>query len=213
MACGRPGRPAATSGAPRPPPRRYGHGPHLGPHHCRLAPMQAHRGMGRMAAMIALPGGGSARCAAGRHVFGDEVVAGPRGRMGADPTTRLARLARDHTDHGGTIGGRGAMPLALIGALAGRIEGVAMGRAWFPPALWSNASASKAVPASTSVGAVSCRWVWRRGRRGWSCVRDSPSSRARRAVGSPWASPRRRSTRGAGRGRVLAKTVPVSRVS
>jgi hypothetical protein len=50
-------------------------------------------------------------------------------------------------------------------------------------------------------------------RRVWSGFRDSPSSRARSAVGSPLAIPRNRSTRVAGRCRVLAKTVPVRSVS
>jgi hypothetical protein len=41
-------------------------------------------------------------------------------------------------------------------------------------------------------------------------LRDSPNSRARRAVGSPFAIPRRHRTKVAGRCRVFAKTVPVS---
>jgi hypothetical protein len=44
------------------------------------------------------------------------------------------------------------------------------------------------------------------------CVRDIPNSRAKRAVGSPFAIPRRRSTRVAGRWRVFAKTVLVRSV-
>ncbi len=90
-------------------------------------------GMGRMAATIALPCIGIEPRAASRNVFGDEVVAGPRVRVVAHPKARLARLARDHTDDGGTIVGIGAVPLALISASAWRIAGVAMGRTCFPP--------------------------------------------------------------------------------
>src|SRR6266545_7994062 len=92
----------------------------------------ANRAMGGMAATIARPFVGIEPRAAGRHVFGDEIVAGPRVRMVTDPKPLLARLARDHTDNRGTIIGIGAVPFALIGTPAGRIEGVAMGRAFFP---------------------------------------------------------------------------------
>jgi hypothetical protein len=102
-------------------------------------------------------------------------VAGPRVRIVAHPKALLARLARDHTDEGGTIVGIRAVPIALIGA-------------------------------------VSFTLAWMRCRRVCRCVRDSPSSRARRAVGSPLAMPRSRSTIVAGRCRVFAKTVPVKRV-
>jgi hypothetical protein len=55
-------------------------------------------------------------------------------------------------------------------------------------------------------------WAWRRCRRICSCFRDSPSSRARRAVGLPVAIPRKMRTRVAGRWRVFANTVPVRSV-
>jgi hypothetical protein len=94
--------------------------------------------------------------------------------------------------------------LALMGAPAGCV---------FSPACWDRSSAAQAVPLMMGVGAVACTGVWKRGRRGWRGVRDRPSARARRAVGSPLATPRRRNPRVAGLCRVLAKTGPVSRVS
>jgi hypothetical protein len=63
------------------------------------------------------------------------------------------------------------------------------------------------------VGAVSLRWVCTRWRSVGSCLRDRPSSRAKRAVESPFAIPRRRSTSVAGRWRVFSNAVAVSRVS
>jgi hypothetical protein len=97
-----------------------------------FVPTVAHRGMGRRAAPIALPFVGIQPGAAGGHVFGAQVSAGAHIRMVAAPQARLARLTRDPADDGGTIGGIGAVPLALIGTPAGRIAGGAMGRAFFP---------------------------------------------------------------------------------
>jgi hypothetical protein len=62
------------------------------------------------------------------------------------------------------------------------------------------------------VGAVAFRWAGMRCRRVCRGVRDTRNSRARRAVGSPLAIPRRSRTSVAGRGRVFAKTVPVNNV-
>ena len=59
--------------------------------------------------------------------------------------------------------------------------------------LWPRASSSKAGPVITPIGAAVCRGPGRRCRRVGSCVRDSPHERARRAVGSLVAIPRRRS--------------------
>jgi hypothetical protein len=100
-------------------------GPFVGP--------GAHGGVGRRAAAIARPFVRVEDRALGRDVLGDQVSAGARVGMVADPQALLARLARHHTDDRGPIIGRGAMPLALIGASAWRIGGVAMGRAFFPP--------------------------------------------------------------------------------
>ena len=97
-----------------------------------FVPTVANRGMGRRAAPIALPFVGIQPGAAGGHVFGAQVSAGAHVRMVAAPQARLARLTRDHADDGGTIGGIGAVPFALIGTPAGRIAGGAMGRAFFP---------------------------------------------------------------------------------
>jgi hypothetical protein len=89
-------------------------------------------GMRRMTAMIALPCVSMQPRAVSRHVGGDELVAGPRVRMVAHPQALLSRVARHHTDDGGAIVGIGAVPLALMGASAWRVGGIAMRRACFP---------------------------------------------------------------------------------
>jgi hypothetical protein len=81
------------------------------------------------------------------------------------------------------------------------------------PTCRSKSSASQAVPVLPAVGTVSFRGAWRRSCRVCSGFRDTPNSRASRAVGSPVVPPRSRSTWVAGRGRVVSKTVPVRRVS
>ena len=90
------------------------------------------RGMARMAAAITLPFVGIEQRAALGHVFRDEVVAGLPVRMVTDPPALLACLARDDADDRGTIVRIGAVPFALIGALAWRIKRVAMRRTFFP---------------------------------------------------------------------------------
>jgi hypothetical protein len=94
---------------------------------------RADSGMARRAATRAPPFIGLQPWTAGGPMFSEKVVAGPRVRMGAHPPAWLARLARAHTDDGGTSVGRGAVSLALIRTPAGRIGGVARGRAGVPP--------------------------------------------------------------------------------
>ncbi len=93
----------------------------------------AHRGMGRMAAVIALPFIGVQDRALQRDILGDQGSTRTPVRMVADPKTLLPRLARDQTDDGGTIIGVGPVPLPPIGATAGRGGRVSMRRAFFPP--------------------------------------------------------------------------------
>jgi hypothetical protein len=92
----------------------------------------AHRGMGRMAAVRALPCIRVQDRALRRDILGDQASARPPVRMVAHPTTLLPRLARDHTDDGWAIMGRGAVSLPSIRASAWRIAGVAMRRTFFP---------------------------------------------------------------------------------
>ena len=135
-----------------------------------------------------------------------------RVRMVADPPALRARVARDDADEGGTIVGIGAVPFALMGALAWRVSGIAMGRAFFP--LRSGTARLPRRRCRTSRRSARCRsgWLGMRCRRVWSGLRDRPNSRARRAVGSPLAMPRSRSTSVAGRWRVFSKTVLVRSV-
>jgi hypothetical protein len=79
------------------------------------------------------------------------------------------------------------------------------GACFVSPAFWYSSSASNAVPVITSAGAVLFRCVCTRWRNVCSCLRDIPNSRAKRAVGSPLAMPRSRSTSAAGRWRVFFK--------
>jgi hypothetical protein len=93
----------------------------------------ADRGMGWVTPSVALPLIGIQLCAANRKVFHHELMTSPSVRVVAHPKTLLARVAGDDADDGRTIIGIGSVPLALIRAPAGRIRGVAMGRAFFPP--------------------------------------------------------------------------------
>ena len=162
------------------------------------------RGMARMAPPITLPFIGIEQCAAGRHTVSNKVVAGLPVRMVADPPALLSCVARDDADDGGTIVGIGTVPFALIGVPAWRIVGVAMRRAFFPP------RSGTVRPPQRRCRALHRSAPCRRGV--WSCLRERPSSRARRAMGSPLATPRSNSTRVAGRCRVFSKAVSVSSV-
>jgi hypothetical protein len=93
----------------------------------------ADRGMGWVTPPVALPLIRIQLCAASRKVFHHERMTSPSVRVVAHPKALLASLTRDDTDDGRTIIGIGAVPLALIRASAGRIRGVAMGGAFFPP--------------------------------------------------------------------------------
>jgi hypothetical protein len=97
-----------------------------------FAHTMGHRGMARMAAAITLPCGGRAQGAAWGHVVGKASVAGLPIRVGTDPQARRARGARDHADAGRPLLGRGARPLALMGAPAWWSGGGAMRGAVFP---------------------------------------------------------------------------------
>ena len=145
----------------------------------------ADRGMGRMAAPIALPFVGIELRAASRHVLRDQGTARARVRMVADPEALLARVPRDDTDDGRTIVGVGAVPFALIGAPAGRIRGVAMGRAFFPPR--SGTVRRPQRPCRSSHRSVRSRSGWlgcAAAGYGAVCV-TAPT----RAPGVPWARP------------------------
>ena len=99
---------------------------------CPLPSAMTHRGMSRMAAVITLPFIRVEERALPRDILRDQGGTGAPVRVITHPKTLLARLARDHPDHGGTLIGIGAVPLALIGTPAWRIRGVAMGCAFFP---------------------------------------------------------------------------------
>jgi len=90
-------------------------------------------GMRWMTAAIALPFVGVQPRAASWDIFGDERVARPCVCVVAYPQALLARVPRNDADDGGPIVGIGAVPFALIGAPPGRIGGVAMRGAFFPP--------------------------------------------------------------------------------
>ena len=95
----------------------------------------ADRGMGWMTPPVALPFIDIQLRAASRKVFDDESMTSPPIRVVAHPKTLLTRLTRDDTDDRGPIVGVGAVAFALIGASAGRVIRVAMGRAFFPRVL------------------------------------------------------------------------------
>jgi hypothetical protein len=92
-----------------------------------------HRGMGRMAAVITLPFIRVQDRALLWDTLSDQGSAGAPVRVITDPEALFTRVARDHTDDGGTIMRMVAVPLALIGAPSGRVVGIAMERAFFPP--------------------------------------------------------------------------------
>jgi hypothetical protein len=171
-----------------------------------FAHTMGHRGLARMAAAITLPCGGRAQGAAWGHVVGQARVAGLPMRVGTDPQARRARGARDEADAGRPLLGRGARPLALMGAPAWWSGGGALRGAGFP---------RRSGPAPPPQGGGG-----RRVPRGLAAL---PQGRERRARQSQLAGqagrrlalsdPRNSSTRVAGRCRVFAKTVPVSSVS
>ncbi len=92
----------------------------------------ADRGMGGVTPSVALPRIGRQLRAANRKVFHHALMTSPSVRVVAPPKTLLARVAGDDADAGRTLMGRGAVPLALIRAPAGRSRGVARGCACFP---------------------------------------------------------------------------------
>jgi hypothetical protein len=93
----------------------------------------ADRRMVWMTTPIALPFVGVQPRAARRKVFGDQGTARPRVGVVPYPQALLARVARDDADDGGPIVDIGAVAFPLIGAPPGRIRGVAMRCAFFPP--------------------------------------------------------------------------------
>jgi hypothetical protein len=98
-----------------------------------FAHTMSNRGMVRMAAAITLPLIGIEPRAADRDVLRDQPRAGARIGVVTDPPALLARVARDDADDGRPIIGVGAVPFALIGAPPGRIRGISMRCAFFPP--------------------------------------------------------------------------------
>jgi hypothetical protein len=100
---------------------------------CPLAHAVVDGGMGRMAALVALPFVRVEDRAVPGEILSNQARAGALIRMVTDPKALLARLARDDADNWGTIVRVGTMPPALIGASTGWIGGVAMGGPFFPP--------------------------------------------------------------------------------
>ena len=92
----------------------------------------AHGRRGWLAPAIARPLGGRASRAARGTIPCGQGGAGARVCMAAAPEPVRARGPRPHTGERGAALGTGAVPLALIGAAAGRIARLAMGRAVFP---------------------------------------------------------------------------------
>ena len=99
---------------------------------CPLVHAMTDGAVGRMAPPITLPLVGIEPRAASWHVLRDQGGAGAPVRMVAHPKTLLPRLARDHTDDGWAIIGRGAVSLPFMRASAWRIAGVTMRRTFFP---------------------------------------------------------------------------------
>jgi hypothetical protein len=93
----------------------------------------ADRGMVRMTPPIALPLVGIELRATGGYVLCDQGSTRTRIGMVADPEALLTRVPRDETNNGRAVIGVGPMPSPLIGTPPGRILGVRMGRAFFPP--------------------------------------------------------------------------------
>src|SRR5262245_2752279 len=93
----------------------------------------ADRSMDGMTAPVALPFVGVEQGAAPRNVLRDQRRAGVCIGMVTDPPTLLPRLTRDATDDGRTIIRIGPVPFPLIGAPPGRIGGVSVRGAFFPP--------------------------------------------------------------------------------
>lgn len=93
----------------------------------------ADRGMGWMTTPVALPFVGVEQGAAPRNVLRDQRRAGVRIGMVTDPPALLPRLTGDDTDDGRAIICIGPVPFPLIGAPPGRIGGVLMRGAFFPP--------------------------------------------------------------------------------
>jgi hypothetical protein len=98
-----------------------------------LVNAMANSRMARMTPPVAVPFISIEPRAAHRDVLRDQRRAGARIGMVADPQALLSRLARDQTDDGGTIIAVGPVPLSLVGATPGRIGGVSMRGAFFPP--------------------------------------------------------------------------------
>ena len=178
-----------------------------------LRPAMADHRLGGMTPAVTLPLLRLEPWTPRRLVLRAQGRAGRSVGMVADPPALCPRLAPDHPDEGGDDRGRQSRGLSADWPAAGAGQREPDGACFFSPACGSNAAASKAVPGITPVGAVAFRLACIRCRSGCRCLRERPNSRARRAVGSPLANPRRHRTQVAGRCRVFAKTVPVSRVS
>jgi hypothetical protein len=178
---------------------------------CLFVDAVADRGMGWMTPPVALPLIGVQPCAASRQVFDDEPMTSPPVRVVAHPKPRLARLTRDTTDNRRPTIGVGAVVFALIRAAAGRIIRGAMRRAFFLRVLVSRVRLKGGAYHHVGGG----RRIPRRLNmlpQGMELLARQPQFVGQEAVGWPLATPRSRSMSAAGRGRVFAKTVPVSSV-
>jgi hypothetical protein len=100
---------------------------------CPFMVTMANRGMVRMTPPIALPLVGIELRAAGGHVLCDQGSTCTRIGMVADPEALLTCVPRYDANNWRTVIGVGPMPSPLIGTPPGRILGVRMGRAFFPP--------------------------------------------------------------------------------
>jgi hypothetical protein len=98
-----------------------------------LVHTMSNRGMGGMAPPIALPLVGIELRAVNRDVLRYQCCAGTPISMVANPEALLTGVPRDDADNRRTVVGVCPMPSPLIGPPPGRILGVRMGRAFFPP--------------------------------------------------------------------------------
>jgi hypothetical protein len=167
--------------------------------------------MGWIAALIALPLVGVERHAPSGDVRRDQFHAGPPIGLVSGPGLLLAYVPPCHADDGREIVGISPVSFARVSAPTGWVCRVRVKRALFPPR-FGRARRPQRLSHASQRGAVSFRWPWIRCRRVYSCFRGSPSSRARRVVGSPLAISRSGSTSVARRCRVFSKTVPISKV-
>jgi hypothetical protein len=114
--------------------------------------------MAWMAAPITLPLVGIEPCAAGWEVRRDPRGAGARIGMVTHPALVLAWVARHQTDEGWAIVGVGPVPFPCIGASPGRVSGIKMRRAFFPPPCGTVRRPQRPCPSSPWSGRSRSGW-------------------------------------------------------